>query len=84
MTNPPRAEIRIGDRARRTADGWFTAHPALRAHDFVTDGSDGVWTRLTGGGEPAGPPVRLGSPPPASHAQPLAGSASYLRLSGSS
>jgi hypothetical protein len=42
----------------------------------ITAGPDDVWTHLTGGGEPAGPPVRLGSPPGGRvrvHAQPLAG-----------
>jgi hypothetical protein len=47
---------------------------ALRVRRKIICGFDGVWTRLTGGGEPAGPPVRLGSPPPASHAQPLVNS----------
>jgi hypothetical protein len=41
-----------------------------RFHKYAAFG--GVWTRLTDGGEPAGPPVRLASPPSARHAQPLA------------
>src|SRR5690242_20060208 len=42
-------------------------------------GFDGVWTRLTRGDDPAVPPVRLGSSPPASRAQPLVNSPQDFR-----
>jgi hypothetical protein len=47
--------------------------PALRAHDFITDGSDGVWTRLTPPARPHVLRVLSGRAGGASHAQPLAG-----------
>jgi len=55
--------IRGRDRLRKAVLGG-------RSRSYAAFG--GVWTRLTGGGEPAGPPARLGSPPPVIHAQPLA------------
>jgi CO/xanthine dehydrogenase Mo-binding subunit len=50
----------------------------VRAHDFVTDGSGAVWTRLTPPARPHVPPVLSGRAGGARHAQPFAGSRHLL------
>jgi hypothetical protein len=62
---------RVPRRARSAAPGAGLS--GLRAHDFVIDGSAGVWTRLTPPARPQVPPVLSRRAGGASHAQPLAG-----------
>jgi hypothetical protein len=69
--------IRPTSTVSRQAAG-LSRRSALRAHDLVTDGSGGVWTRLTPPARPHGPPVRSGRAGGVSHAQPLTGSRHLL------
>jgi hypothetical protein len=70
---PVRTHVRVIDVLDGVCAG-YAARSASCLADRAAPASSGC---LTGGGEPAGPPVRLGSPPGGRarvHAQPLAGS----------